>query len=182
MNKCLELFLSTFRISASTFGGGFVIVPLLKKRFVEELKWLEEEEVLDLIAIAQSSPGPIAVNASILIGFKALGIKGALVAILGTVLPPLIIVSIISLFYRAFRDSKFVSLMMTGMLCGVSAVLSDVVINLIKGVYKRRSVLAIIILLASFVALRFLEVNIMFVILSVAVIGVIKALTEKEAA
>lgn len=177
----MELFLSTFRISASTFGGGFVIVPMLKKRFVEELKWLEEDEVLDLIAIAQSSPGPIAVNASTLIGYKVLGFKGALMAILGTALPPLIIISIISLFYKAFRDSKYVSLLMTGMLCGVAAVLSDVVINLIKGVYKRKSVLAIIILLSSFVALRFLGVNILLVILCTALIGVIKALTEKGA-
>ena len=80
MNKTLNLFLSTFKISASTFGGGFVIVPLLKKRFVDELGWLEEEEVLDLIAIAQSSPGPIAVNASVLIGYKALGVVGMLTA------------------------------------------------------------------------------------------------------
>ena len=178
MNKTLNLFLSTFKISASTFGGGFVIVPLLKKRFVDELGWLEEEEVLDLIAIAQSSPGPIAVNASVLIGYKALGFMGALTAILGTVLPPLFIISIISMFYKKFRDSKIASLMMTGMLAGVAAVLVDVVIRLIKGVYKERSVLSIMILLGSFVALRFLGINILLVILSVASIGVICALRE----
>ena len=70
MKKLCELFLSTLKISSTTFGGGFVIVPLLKKRFVDELGWLEEDEVLDLIAISQSSPGPIAVNASVLIGYK----------------------------------------------------------------------------------------------------------------
>lgn len=178
MNKVLNLFLSTFKISASTFGGGFVIVPLLKKRFVDELGWIEEEEVLDLIAIAQSSPGPIAVNASVLIGYKALGFKGAFAAILGTVLPPLLIISIISMFYKRFRDSKFASLMMTGMLAGVAAVLVDVVIRLIKGVYKERSVLSLMILLGAFVALRFLNVNIIFVILSVAAIGVLNTMLE----
>ena len=93
----LQLFLSTFRISACTFGGGFVIVPLLRRRFVEELGWINEQEMLDLTAIAQSSPGPIAVNAAILVGYRAAGLSGALVTLLGSVLPPLMIISLISL-------------------------------------------------------------------------------------
>ena len=86
----LTLFTSTFKISACTFGGGFVIIPLLRKKFVDELHWIEEDEMLDLTAIAQSSPGAIAVNASIVIGYHVAGIPGALISILGTVLPPLI--------------------------------------------------------------------------------------------
>ena len=178
MKKLCELFLSTLKISSTTFGGGFVIVPLLKKRFVDELGWLEEDEVLDLIAISQSSPGPIAVNASVLIGYKIGGIKGSLVAALGTVLPPLVIISIISTFYKAFRDSRFVSLMMCGMLSGVGAVLVDVVLRLLKGVFKERSVLSLSVLLLSFVAIRFMKVNILFVILATALLGAMKALLK----
>ena len=98
-----KLFTSTFYISAFTFGGGYVIVPLLKKKFVDDLKWIEEEEMLDLTAISQSSPGAMAVNTSMLIGYRVAGIAGALVTILGTVLPPLIILSVISIFYQAFQ-------------------------------------------------------------------------------
>ena len=93
-----QLFVSTFKLSACTFGGGFVMIPLLRKRFVEELGWIEEQEMMDLTAIAQSSPGAIAVNASILVGYRVAGIPGALLTVLGAVLPPLMINSVISLF------------------------------------------------------------------------------------
>ena len=102
--KLWTLFWSTFQLSACTFGGGFVIIPLMRKKFVEDLQWIEEQEMLDLTAIAQSSPGAIAVNASILVGYRVAGMMGALCTVVGTVLPPLIIISIISLFYQAFRD------------------------------------------------------------------------------
>jgi chromate transporter len=92
----LKLFLSTFYLSAFTFGGGYVIVPLMRKKFVNEYGWIDENEMIDLIAIAQSAPGVIAINASLIIGYKLAGILGAIVALVGTVLPPLIIISIIS--------------------------------------------------------------------------------------
>ena len=98
----LTLFTSTFTLSAFTFGGGFVIIPLMRKKFVEQLHWIDEEEMMDLTAIAQSSPGAIAVNASILVGYRVAGVPGALVTVLGTVLPPLIILSIISFFTLRF--------------------------------------------------------------------------------
>lgn len=94
------LFSSTFVLSAFTFGGGFVIVPLMKKKYVEDLKWIEEEEMLNMIAIAQSSPGAIAVNAAIMVGYKMAGILGALITTFGTVLPPLIILTVVSFFIR----------------------------------------------------------------------------------
>ena len=96
--KLFKLFISTFSLSMFTFGGGYVIVPLMRKKFVKELGWIEEQEMLDLTAIAQSSPGAMAVNASILVGYRVAGVTGAFVAIVGTVLPPLISFSVISLF------------------------------------------------------------------------------------
>ncbi len=84
------LFTSTFTLSAFTFGGGYVIVPLMRKRFVEQLGWIDEQEMLDLIAIAQSAPGIIAVNTSILVGYKVAGVGGAVFTLLGTMLPPLL--------------------------------------------------------------------------------------------
>ena len=98
-SKLWTLFKSMFVLSSCTFGGGFVIVSLMKKKFVEELKWLEEEEMLDVTAITQSTPGPLPVNASVIIGYRMAGVLGSLTAILGTILPPMIIISVISLFY-----------------------------------------------------------------------------------
>ena len=169
--KYRKLFLSTFELSACTFGGGFVIIPLMRKKFVEELGWIEEEEMLDLTAIAQASPGAIAVNASIMLGYHIAGIPGAILAVLGTVLPPLIIISIISMFYQAFRNNVIVSMAMRGMLCGVAAVICDVVINMAKSIFQKTRPLPIIIMLASFIAVRYLSINIIIVIFVCGCIG-----------
>lgn len=170
-NKYKELFFSTLKLSACTFGGGFVIVPLMKKRFVEELEWIEEEEMLDLIAIAQSSPGAIAVNASILVGYHVAGFTGAIITVLGTVLPPLVIISVISLFYQTFRDNKMVAMAMAGMLCGVAAVIFDVVINMAKSICLQKRILSLAIMIVSFMAVRIWNVNIVIVIIMCGILG-----------
>ena len=175
-----QLFVSTFRLSACTFGGGFVIIPLMRKRFVEELGWIEEQEMMDLTAIAQSAPGAIAVNASILVGYHVAGIPGALLTVLGTVLPPLIIISVISLFYQAFRDSAIVSMAMAGMLCGVAAVIFDVVIHMVKTVARQKRILPLLVLLGSFTAVRFFGVNIILVILVCGVIGALDTMRQEK--
>ena len=91
-----KLFTSTLYISTFTFGGGFVIVTFMKRKFVDEFLWIDEEEMLDLTALAQSSPGAIAVNASILVGWHVAGLPGMLIAVLGTILPPMLILTVIS--------------------------------------------------------------------------------------
>lgn len=179
--KFKKLFFSTFQISACTFGGGFVIIPLLRKKFVEELGWIEEQEMLDLTAIAQSSPGAIAVNASILVGYRVAGFPGALVTIFGTILPPFLIISIISLFYKAFRDNVYVSMAMTGMLAGVTAVIFDVVYTMCKNIFKQKRVLPVLVLAGSFIATYFFKVNIVWIILVCAIVGMADTLyTEKK--
>ena len=99
-----HLFISTLYLSAFTFGGGYVIVSLLKKKFVDEYHWIENDEMLDLVAIAQSAPGAIAVNGAIAVGYKLAGIIGAFVAVIGAIIPPFVIITILSMFYEAFRD------------------------------------------------------------------------------
>lgn len=173
------LFLSTLKLSACTFGGGFVIIPLMRKKFVEELGWIEEQEMLDLAAIAQSSPGAIAVNASILVGYHVAGVIGALMTVLGTIIPPLVIISVISLFYQAFRDNVIVNMAMAGMLCGVAAVIFDVVINMAKTIFQKK-VLPIVVLLGSFIAVRFFDINIIIVILVCGVIGALETLRREK--
>ena len=170
------LFCSTFQLSACTVGGGFVIVPLMRKKFVDELGWIGEEEMLDLTAIAQSSPGAIAVNVAILLGYHVAGIPGALLGMLGTVLPPMGIISLISLFYTQFRDHVLVNAAMVGMMAGVAAVVLDVVITMIQGVFRQKRVLPAVLMIASFVLVRVFDVNIVPVILLCGVIGAADAL------
>ena len=177
-DKYWQLFLSTFKLSACTFGGGFVIIPLMRERFVKELHWIEEEEMLDLTAIAQSSPGSIAINASILVGYHVAGIPGALITVVGAALPPLIIISIISAFYQAFRSNKYVSMAMAGMLAGVAAVILDVVFDLGSKVLKTRSWVYIALMAAAFIANTVLHVNVVMVILAAAAFGVVRALAQ----
>lgn len=181
-NKYWQLFISTFKLSACTFGGGFVIIPLMRKRFVKELHWIEEEEMLDLTAIAQSSPGSIAVNASILVGYHVAGIRGALVTVVGAALPPLIIISIISVFYQIFRSNKYVSMAMNGMLAGVAAVIFDVVINMAWPILKRRQWLPVAVMIAAFIATRFFSTNIVFIILACGSLGALDMLYQQRKA
>ena len=166
-----KLFCSTFYLSAFTFGGGYVIIPLMRKKFVEDYHWIEEKEILDLTAIAQSSPGAIAVNAAVIIGYRLAGILGALVALVGTVLPPLIIISVISLFYQAFRDNVVVNAVLKGMQAGVAAVIADVTASMAIGIGKEKKLIPILIMIAAFIANYFLNVNVIIIILVCAVVG-----------
>ena len=178
--KYRTLFLSTLQLSAFTFGGGFVIIPLMRKKFVEQLHWIDEQEMLDLTAIAQSSPGAIAVNASILVGYRVAGIPGACLTVLGSILPPLVIISIISLFYAAFRDNPIVNMAMNGMLAGVAAVSIDVVYTMGRAIVKLRRLLPVLVMLLSFAAVRFLNVNILVIILVCGVIGAADTLWQQK--
>lgn len=172
----LKLFTSTFYLSAFTFGGGFVIIPLMQKKFVDDLKWIDEEEMLNLAAIAQSSPGAVAVNASILLGYNVAGKIGAIVSILGTVMPPLIILSIISMFYTLFRDNVIVNYVLKGMQAGVAAVITDVVINLGSNVVKIKSIISMLVMIGAFIATFVLKINVMYIILVCGIIGALKVL------
>lgn len=172
----LKLFLSTFTISAFTIGGGYVIVTLMKKKFVEQYHWITEEEMLDFTAIAQSSPGVIAVNASILVGYRLAGILGALVAIAGTVLPPLIMLSVITLFYEWFKENEIVKAMLKGMQAGVGAVIAEVVINMTAGIFKQKKVYPISVMLIAFTAAFFFNVSVILIIIVCALLGAITTL------
>ena len=177
-----KLFLSTFQLSACTFGGGFVIIPLMRRKFVRELNWISEQEMMDITAIAQSSPGAIAVNASVMTGYQIAGFPGAMIAVLGTVLPPLLIISVISFFYRQFRDSLIVSLVMRGMLAGVAAVVCDVVINMLRSICSQKRIFPILMFVLAFAAVRFFGVNIILIILVCGLFGALdRKIQDKEA-
>ena len=173
-----QLFKSMFILSASTFGGGFVIVSLMKKKFVEDLGWLEESEMLDITAIAQSSPGPIPINASVILGYRMQGILGSIIAILGTSIPPMIIISIISMFYTEFRESEIIATALMVMRAGVAAVICDVVIKLAKNVIKTGNYLYIALMIIAFVMTYIFGISAITVILLCVGIGVTNLLID----
>lgn len=168
-----KLFFTMLTISAFTFGGGFVIITLIKKKFVEDYKWLKEEEMLDLAAIAQSSPGALAVNASIIVGYRIKKFYGAFVSVIGTALPPLFIITTISMFYEQFKSNDIIAIALLVMRAGVAAVIFDVVINLTGNIFKTRSVLNIILLFATFIANAFFGVNAVTIIIVCIVIALV---------
>lgn len=167
-----KLFLSTLYISAFTFGGGFVIITFMKRKFVDELHWIDEQEMLDLAALAQSSPGAIAVNAAILVGWRVAGFPGMLTAVFGTIIPPMCILSIISFFYAAFASNVYVALVLKGMQAGVAAVILDVVCDLGKKVLEERSIIHMAVMAGAFIATFFLEINVIYIILAAALVGI----------
>lgn len=173
MKFYLKLFASTFYLSAFTFGGGYVIISLMRKKFVDQYRWIEEKEMLDLTAIAQSTPGAIAVNASILVGYRMAGIPGALLTVFGTVLPPLIILSVISVAYTAYRDSAMVGYALRGMQAGVAAVIIDVVINMVKNVVKEKKLFPILLMLTAFIAAFIFDVSVIIIILVCGILGAV---------
>lgn len=172
-SRLWTLFKSMFVLSACTFGGGFVIVSLMKKRYVEELKWLEEDEMLDVTAITQSTPGPLPVNASVIIGYRIAGVVGSLTAILGTILPPMVIISVISLFYDEFRTNPYVATALQVMRAGVAAVIFDVVINLAGNVVKTGRILYMTMMVVAFAATYLFDVSAMIIIFICLGIGLV---------
>lgn len=176
----LKLFTSTLYISAFTFGGGFVIITFMKKKFVDEYHWIEEDEMLDLAALAQSSPGAIAVNAAILVGWRMGGFAGMLTAVLGTIIPPMALLSIISFFYAAFATNPYIALLLKGMQAGVAAVILDVVCGLGKGVLKNRNIVHFLVMIIAFLATFIWNVNVIYIILAAALAGICMELWKRR--
>lgn len=181
-NRILKLFFSMLYISSFTFGGGFVIITLMKKKFVDEYKWIDEKEMLDITSIAQSSPGAIAVNAAVIVGKKLGGIPGIIAAVTGTIIPPLVIISVISVFYNAFADNKYVSLVLRGMQSGIAAVILDVVFSLSSDFFRNKKIYEICLIFISFILVFFFGINVIIIILASAALGIITLLLRKRKA
>ena len=162
-----KLFFACLYLSTFTFGGGYVIVTLLKEKFVDHYHWIEEDEMLDLVAIAQSSPGAIAVNGAIIV-----------VSVIGAIIPPMVILSVISVFYDAFCSNYYIAALLKGMTAGVGAVIMSVVYDMGKNVVKSKDWVNVVIMIISFCLSYFLNVNIIYIILLVAVFGMVRTIVK----
>lgn len=178
--KLLGLFTGMLGISTFTFGGGFVIVSLMRRKFVDQHGWISDQEMLDMTAMAQSAPGAIAVNAAVLLGWRVAGLTGMLCAVLGTILPPLVLLSVITLCYEAFSTNVYVAHALVGMQAGAAAVVADVALTLAGGIVASRSPLRITVMAAAFVA-ALAGVNTLWVLLGAVAVGLIVCLYERRA-
>lgn len=168
-----KLFQSTFLISAFTVGGGFVIIPLLRAKYVDEYGWLDDKETLNLVSIAQSMPGVVAVNAAIILGYRMAGLRGALTALAATILPPLVTLSVISCAYDWFATNPYVRYALKGMQCGATALIVNVAIDLLQKQWRKKLLWPLAIMVGTFVANFFFGVNIMLLVVIDGLLGLV---------
>ncbi len=175
-----RLFFEMMKISAFTFGGGFVIIGMMRKKFCDELQWVTDDEVLDMTAIAQSAPGALAVNSAVIFGYRMAGVPGALISTLGTVIPPITIISIVCLIYDAFSTNVIVQTALRVMRAGVGAIIADVTIDLGMNVFKSGNILNIVLMFAAFVASWFFKVSAIKIILVFIALGLAMNFLKKK--
>ncbi|MCT1401096.1 chromate transporter [Paenibacillus sp. p3-SID867] len=161
---CIWLLGINMFISAFTFGGGYVVVPMIRKYFVFRRKLFSEDELVDMAAIAQSSPGAIAINLSTLVGFRVAGVTGAVISCFAAVIPSLVILIFISMFYIAFAANPLITAVLKGMQAGVAALIVDFVVDMSCMVIKERSLPLILMIPTAFLANFIFEINVAIIL------------------
>ncbi len=172
--KMLSLFFTFLKIGLFTFGGGYAMIPLIQRETVDNKKWINDEDMLEIIAIAESTPGPIAINAATFIGYRVGGFFGALAATVGVVLPSFVIITAISFVLAAFQNVVWIRYAFNGIRAGVLAL----IVKALWSMYKQspNGIFAYLIMFGAFVVTAFLPVNVIFVILFCAAAGIVQAL------
>lgn len=171
MKIIFEIFLSIFKIGAFTFGGGYAMIPLIEQEVVNNKKWLNKDEFMDVLVVAQSLPGAMAINASIFLGYRIAGILGAISALIAVILPSFIIIILIAAFFMQFRNNYYVNAAFMGITAAVPMLVLVGAISLAKGIPKNlRSLITILI---SLIALIFFYINPVVVIIVSGVYGAI---------
>jgi chromate transporter len=129
----LQLFTTFFKIGLFSFGGGFAMIPLIQREVIERRKWIDEQDFLEMLVLAQSTPGPIAVNTAVFVGYKTAGVAGAVMASLGTVMPSFMAILMLALFFAEVRDNRYVDAAFRAMRPAVVALIVAPLIGLVKG-------------------------------------------------
>ncbi len=146
----LKLFTSFFQINLLTFGGGYSIIAVISKTFVEKYHYLSEDEMLNMVALCPSVPGALSVNATVLVGYRLRGFKGALVCFVGAILPPLFIITVIFYFYAEFQANPYIQAALNGMRGAVCAVMLFATYSMAKSVLKKHILFSVILMVAVF--------------------------------
>ncbi len=178
LNRALTLFWTFFKIGAFTFGGGYAMIPLIQKEVVENKKWITDDDILEIIAIAESTPGPIAINSATFVGYRVCGVLGSFFATLGVVLPSFVIILIISLILEEFQHITAVQYAFNGIRAGVLALLFKALWTMYKKCTK--GLVSYILMASAFAATAFLDVPVLAVIIGCAVIGLVSSLVAER--
>lgn len=178
MSKCLDLFLCFAKIGAFTFGGGYAMIPLIQKETVETKKWITDEDILEIIAIAESTPGPIAINSATFVGYRVAGVLGAVCATLGVVLPSFFLIYLIGFVLRQFQDIKAVQYAFFGIRAGVLAL----IVKALWMMYKKstKNLAAYIVMALSFIAVAVFDISVLYVVIGCAVFGLVSSMIMKR--
>ncbi|MDL2237810.1 chromate transporter [Christensenellaceae bacterium OttesenSCG-928-K19] len=175
IKKMLWLLGTMMYISAFTFGGGYVVIPMVRKSFVQKKKLMTEPELMKIAAMAQSSPGAIAVNTSTLVGYRIDGMPGMIASLVGTLVPPIILLTIIAVNYAAFRDNQIVAAVMQGMEAGVAAIIVDFVIDMCKAVAKEKKLFCIVLIPATFIASFLFSINVALILIACVLAAIVES-------
>ena len=133
MRGLLDIFWSFLKIGAFTFGGGYAMIPLIQHEVIHRRRWIEERDFLDLLTLAQTAPGPIALNTAVFVGYKRRGYLGALSAIMGVIVPSFLVILFVAIFFASIRDNAYVDAAFKGMRPAVVALIVAPIIGLTKG-------------------------------------------------
>lgn len=182
LKMCAWLLGVNLFISAFTFGGGYIIVPMVRRFFVLKKHLFSEEELVDMAAIAQSTPGAIAVNLSALAGYKVAGVVGAIVSCIAAVIPPLVILTVISAFYKIFISNAIIVAILKGMEAGVAALMVDLIIDMCSLILKKRSFLLSAMIPLSFIANFILGINVALILLFCSLLCILQVLNKRRKA
>ena len=174
MKRLWQIFVTFFKIGAFTFGGGYAMIPLIQREAVENRKWVTDEDILDIVAIAESTPGPIAINSATFVGYRAAGVLGSACATLGVVLPSFLIILPLSFVLQAFSNLELVQYAFQGIQAGVLALLFKALWTMYKK--SPEGWVSYVVMAGSFVVTAFLPVNVIFVIIGCAVFGLVTSL------
>lgn len=178
MNKYKKLFIlfkTTFLISL-TANSGYAILSEMKSTFVSKYKWLTEDEMNNYIALSQSCPGPMAISCSTIIGYQMLGILGSFIAVLGCIIPPIIIMVLVSYFYQFIVQNTIVAVFLKGMSFGVVAMLLDVLIGLLINITKKECVYPVVLMIFSFLYIEYIDYSIFFLVVICIACALLKAM------
>lgn len=173
--KAWLLFINTFMVSM-TANSGYAIISVFRNRFVDKYHWFTKEEMEDYIALAQSCPGPLAVSSSMILGYQSAGLFGAFAAVLGVIIPPIVIMILVTCFYTWISSNQIMRIFITGMEAGVCAMLMDVVIGMFKGVMKMNDLFYYAMVILSFLFVRLTDLSIFYLTLICIMIAVLRYL------
>ena len=171
-NKLFEIFITTLSSSA-TASNGFAIIAAMKKKFVDDKGWIDEKDMSNYVALAQSAPGPMAISSSMVVGYQLAGVMGAIMAMLGVIIPPIIIMTLVFYFYELVVTSQWIALAFKGMQIAVCALILSITFDNIKAIAKGKKIFYLFLIAVAYVLTGVLKISVLYALIFAAVSSVV---------